>query len=147
MHAVIVDHLEEYLSGSLPPSAQHRFEAHLEACGKCRGEVDEMQEACGLLASLKPAEIVDPPRGFVAQVMRGFAADPPPSFWSPFRDFAFARRVVFASLLTLAVLGTVLVSREQAYEPAPTTPEAVMADGAGTPNSDQMLVTLANYEP
>jgi anti-sigma factor RsiW len=147
MHAVIIDHLEEYLSGSLPPSAQHRFEAHLEACGQCRREIEEMQEACGLLASFKPAEVLDPSPEFVAKVMLGVAADPAPSFWSPFRDFAFARRVVFASLLTLAVLGTVLVTREQAYAPAPTTPEAVMADGAGAPNSDQMLVTLANYEP
>lgn len=69
------------------------------------------------------------------------------SFWSAFGDFAFGRRVVFASLLTLAVLGTVLVSREEAYAPNPTTPEAVMADSSGSPSADQMLVTLANYEP
>jgi hypothetical protein len=55
--------------------------------------------------------------------------------------------VAFASLLTLAVLGTVLVSREESYEPAPPTPEAVMAADTGSPNADQMLVTLANYEP
>jgi len=147
MHAVIIDHLEEYLSGSLPPSAVHRFDAHLETCAKCRRELEQMQEATGLLASLKPAGDVDPPGSFVAQVMQSVAGDPAPSFWSPFRDFAFGRRVVFASLLTMAVLGTVLVSREEAYAPAPPTPEAVMADGAGAPNSDQMLVTLANYEP
>ena len=147
MHAVIIDHLEEYLSGSLPPSAQHRFEAHLETCAKCRREVDEMQEATGLLAALKPSEAVDPPPSFVARVIEDVAVDPAPSFWSPFRDFAFGRRVVFASLLTMAVLGTVLVSREQTYAPAPITPEAVMADSATAPNSDQMLVTLANYEP
>jgi len=54
---------------------------------------------------------------------------------------------VFASLLTLAVLGTVLVSRETAYAPAPTTPEAVMANDQGSPTADRMLVTLAAYEP
>jgi hypothetical protein len=69
------------------------------------------------------------------------------SFWNAFGDFAFGRRVVFASLLALAVLGTVLVSRESAYAPNPTTPQAVMANAAGSPNADQMLVTLANYEP
>jgi len=106
-----------------------------------------MQEATRLLASLKPAEAVEPPPGFVARVLLEVAAEPPPSFWSPFRDFAFGRRVVFASLLTMAVLGTVLISREEAYAPSPPTPEAVMADGAAAPNSDQMLVTLANYEP
>jgi len=147
MHAVIIDHLEEYLSGALPPAAAHRFRAHLESCGNCRRELDEIEEASGVLSSLKADEAVDPPPGFVAQVMQGFAELPAPSFWSPFRDFAFGRRVAFASLLTLAVLGTVLVSREGAYAPAPPTPQALMADSAGSPNSDQMLATLASYEP
>jgi anti-sigma factor RsiW len=147
MHAVIIDDLERYLSGHLPPSAVGRFEAHLATCGECRREVDEVQESTGLLALLKPAGAVDPPPGFVAQVMQSVAEQPTPSFWSYLGDFAFGRRVVFAFLLTLAVLGTVLVSREHAYAPNPTTPEAVMADAAGSPNADQMLVTLTNYEP
>jgi hypothetical protein len=90
---------------------------------------------------------VDPPPSFVAQVMQTVAERLAPSFWSAFGDFAFGRRVVFASLLTLAVLGTILVSREEAYAPNPTTPEAVMANAAGSPNADQMLATLASYEP
>jgi len=147
MHAVIINDLEEYLSGDLPPSALGHFQVHLEACAECHREVDEIRESTGLLRSLKPAGAVDPPPSFVAQVMQTVAESPAPSFWSSFGDFAFGRRVVFASLLTLAVLGTVLVSREEAYAPNPTTPEAVMADGATSPNADQMLATLANYEP
>ncbi len=147
MHAVIIDDLEEYLSGELPPSALDRFQAHLQACGECRLEVDELRDTVGLLDPLKSLEVVAPPPSFVAQVMLTVAERPAASFWSYFGDFAFGRRVVLASLLTLAVLGTVLVSREEAYAPNPTTPEAVMADGAGSPNADQMLVTLTNYEP
>jgi len=147
MHAVIIHDLEEYLSGSLPPSARERFQAHLKTCGACRVEVDEMRQATGLLATLKVDGSVDPPASFVARVMQDVAGRPTPFFWSLFGDFAFGRRVVFASLMTLAVLGTVLVSREEAYQPAPPTPEAVMAADTGSPNADQMLVTLANYEP
>lgn len=149
MHAVIIDHLEEYLSGHLPPLALDRLEAHLETCSECRIEVDEIQESTGLLRSLRPMEDLDPPPSFVAQVMLnvGARSASASSFWSAFGDFAFGRRVVFAALLTLAVLGTVLVSREEAYAPNPTTPEAVMADSSGSPSADQMLVTLANYEP
>jgi anti-sigma factor RsiW len=147
MHAVIIDALEEYLSGHLPPPALDRFQGHLETCGQCRRELDEIQVSTGLLRSLKIGGAVDPPPSFLAQVMQSVADRSAPSFWSAFGDFAFGRRVVFASLLTLAVLGTVLVSREQAYAPNPTTPEAVMADAGGSPNADQMLVTLANYEP
>jgi anti-sigma factor RsiW len=147
MHAVIIDALEEYLSGHLPPSALDRFQGHLNTCGECRQEVDEIQQCGTLLAALKPAEAADPPPSFVAQVMQAIAERPVSSFWAVFGDFAFGRRVVFASLLTLAVLGTVLISREESYAPNPTTPEAVMADAAGSPNADQMLATLANYEP
>jgi anti-sigma factor RsiW len=147
MHAVIIDDLERYLSGHLPLSARDRFQSHLTACGECRREVDEIQESTSLLAALKPAGPVDPPASFVAQVMQSVAEQPGRSYWNSFGDFAFGRRVVFASLLTLAVLGTVLVSREEAYAPNPTTPEAVMADAAGSPNANQMLVTLASYEP
>jgi anti-sigma factor RsiW len=146
MHAVIIEDLERYLSGHLRLSALDRFQAHLATCGECRREVDEIQESTLLLASLKPGGPVDPPPSFVAQVMQSIAA-PARSYWNSFGDFAFGRRVVFAALLTLAVLGTVLVSREGSYAPNPTTPEAVMADAAGSPNANQMLVTLTNYEP
>jgi len=147
MHAVIIHDLEEFLSGRLPQPARHRFEAHLDACGDCHREVEEMRQAAGLFESLKAAEPVEPPPGFAARLIEDLAGSPAPSFWSIFGDFAFGRQVAFASLLTMAVLGTVLVSREQSYQPAPPTPEAVMASDTGSPNADQMLVTLANYEP
>ncbi|HUO32337.1 MAG TPA: zf-HC2 domain-containing protein [Bryobacteraceae bacterium] len=147
MHAVIIDDLEAYLSGSLPATALDRFEAHLEACGACRGEVGEIRDASGWLAELKPAGAMEPPAGFTARVMQQAAERPALTFWSPFGDFAFGRRVIFASLLTLAVLGTVLVSREESYAPEPPTPEAAMASDTGSPNAGQMLVTLASYEP
>ena len=38
MHAVIIEDLEQYLSGHLPLSVLNRFEAHLAICGECRAE-------------------------------------------------------------------------------------------------------------
>ena len=65
-------------------------------------------------------------------------------------DWAFGRRLVFASLLFLAVLGSYLVSRETRYAPEPS-PEAVMAQQdspafGSAPGHDAMLVTLTAYE-
>jgi anti-sigma factor RsiW len=147
MHAVIIDDIEDYLAGTLSPTSQRSFQAHLEACGACRQEIQEMREFTGLFGSLKPARALEPSPSFIARVMQEVAVRPAPSLWSPFADFAFGRRVVFASLLTLAVLGTLLVSRETAYAPSPTTPEAVMANDQGSPTADRMLVTLTAYEP
>jgi len=148
MHAVIIDDLEDYLAGTLPFAVERRFQAHLEKCGTCRGEVQEMQAMRDLVACLAPVDAAEPPPEFVARVMQDVARQPEPTFWSIFGDFAFGRRVAFAALLMLAALGTVLVSRETAYAPAPPTPQAVMAsDDGGSPTADRMLVTLTNYEP
>ena len=147
MHAVIIHHLEEYLSGRLAPPSLDRFQTHLDTCSHCRRELNEIQHASSLLAALKARETVDPPASFVVRVIEDVGGRSAPSLWTLFGDFAFGRRVVFASLITMAVLGTVLVSREEAYQPAPPTPQAVMAADTGSPDADQMLVTLANYEP
>jgi anti-sigma factor RsiW len=153
MHPVIIENLEEYLSGALLPAVLRDFEAHLQTCPACRDEVRGMQDVSTLFAELRPVEAIQPPPAFVAQVMERAALSRAPSFWSLFSlDPGFGRRVVFASLLTLAVLGSYLVSRETEYV-TPPTPEAVMAmdqsPAAPGPRGDRamMLVTLTAYEP
>lgn len=153
MHPVIVENLEDYLSGNLLPASLREFEAHLTACPACREEVRGMQEVSALFPALRTAESVLPSPGFAMRVMRQVGAETAVSFWSLFSlDAGFARRVVFASLLTLAVLGSYLVTREADYAPGPPSPEAVMAIEQ-SPNApqgsdrDMMLVTLTSYEP
>ena len=105
-----------------------------------------MLEISELFPSLQPAGEVFPPAGFCSRVMQHVGRSQTPSFWSLFSlDANFGRRVVFASLLTLAVFGSFLVSRETGYAPGPSTPEAVMANH--NTNRDAMLVTLTSYEP
>lgn len=147
MHQVIVERLEEYIDGAMMPSALRDFEAHLETCEECRRELNGMLEVSSLFESLRSSEETAVPMGFYARVAaRVSATAQVPSFWSLFSlDAAFGRRVVFASLLTLAVLGGVLVSRETHYAPGPQNPESVMAQDAAS--RDTMLVTLTSYEP
>ena len=152
MHGVLIDSLEEYLSGALEPAARRVIEAHLRTCAGCREEVAEMREVSGLFASLRPEQALEPGPAFYAGVMRqvrGRAAAP--AFDGFFGlDFAFGRRLVFASLLTLAALGSYLVAREQQAFGGPPT-EVVMADQTSpvfesAPAQDKMLITLADYE-
>lgn len=153
MHPVIIENLEDFLSGMLLPAGLREFEAHLQGCPACREEVRGMQEVSGFFAALRPEDAFAPPPGFTARLMAQVAREPAPSFWSLFSlEAGFGRKVVFASLLTLAVLGSYLVSRETDYSPAPS-PEAIMAGDQnpafeGSPvNRDRMLVTLTSYEP
>jgi anti-sigma factor RsiW len=149
MHAVVMDSLEEYLSGTLEPAVERSIEAHLSACQACREEVRSMQDVSQLFVSFRAEEAVAPSAGFFATVMQRVEAQrPAPSFASLFAlDFVFGRRLVFASLMMLAVLGTYLVSHE-VESPVPAPPE-IVAGGPpafdATP-ADGMLVTLTAYE-
>ena len=153
MHAVVMESLEEYLSDGLGPVAQRDIEAHLSTCEMCRKELASMREVSQLLASLESGEAPEPAPGFYARVMGQVGGrKPAPSFAGFFAlDFAFGRRLAFASLLTLAILGGYLVSNEAEYSSG-LSPEAVMAqqdspefDSARA--QDNMLVTLTTYEP
>jgi anti-sigma factor RsiW len=152
MHAVVMESLEDYLAGTLEPAGQRGIEAHLSSCPACREEIQSMQEVSQLFGSLRSEESWEPSPAFYAGVVRQAEARRVPSFSSLFGlDLAFGRRVVFASLLTLAILGSYLVTREAEYPAGGPSPDVVMAqqnspyfdsDAA----RDKMLVTLTAYE-
>jgi len=152
MHAVVMDSLEEYLSGTLEPVVLRDIEAHLSTCEMCREEIQGMQDVSHLLVSLRSEEVYDASPGFFAGVMQQVGArQAAPSFAGLFSlDLAFGRRLVFASLMMLAVLGGYLVTRET-DNPMGPSPEAVMAQQDmpafdSAPAQDNMLVTLTAYE-
>ena len=115
-----------------------------------------MQEVSGLLGSLRSEEVFDSSPGFLAGVMRHVAASGGgavrafPGFLG--LDFAFGRRLVFASLLTLAVLGGYLVSHESdTLVNGGVSPETLMAQQDSPSFSsgaaqDNMLATLTVYD-
>jgi anti-sigma factor RsiW len=153
MHAVVMESLEEYLSGTLQPAADRHVEAHLSTCQRCREELAGMQDISKLFVSLQSEESLAPVPGFHARVIQQVGErKQAPSYAGFFAmDLAFGRRLAFASLLTFAMLGSYLVMREGEY-PTGLSPEAVMAqqnspafDSASA--QDNMLVTLTTYEP
>jgi anti-sigma factor RsiW len=145
MHQVILDRLEGYLAGAPTP---REFTAHLESCEDCRTEVREMRELSSAFAALRAPEPLASPPGFYARVAQRVDLERPRSFWSLFwLDPAFGKRVAFASLTTLAVLGSYLITRETEYSSGPPTPEVILGQAAPSDNPDMMLATLASYEP
>jgi anti-sigma factor RsiW len=152
MHPVVMESLEDYLSGGLRPAARREFEAHLSACDTCRQELARFRDISRLFVCLRSEETLSPAPGFCAGVLKQVdKRKPVPFFTGLFApDLTFGRRLVFASLLTLAVLGGFLVSREANYRPLPS-PESVMAQQNSPafdsePAEDNMLVTLTAYE-
>ena|ERR1051326_1960811 len=155
MHAVVMESLEEYLAGSLEPADERAIEAHLIACDACRDEVRSMQDVAQLFGSLRSEEVFESSPGFLADVMRQLAGNRQgvrslAGFLG--LDLAFGRRLVFASLVTLAVLGGYLVSHESDYMVnSGVSPEALMAQQdspsfSSGPAQDNMLATLTAYD-
>ena len=150
MHDIIQNGLEEYLDGWI----RRDFQAHLDECAECRTEVLSFQELSGMLTVLRTSEPIEPPPGFFFRVSERIEAETKPSFWSIFSlDAVFGRRVAFASVMTLAVVGAFLVSQEgNLTVPAPVTTDAIIAshdflsphDSAS--ERDQMIVQLASYQ-
>jgi hypothetical protein len=153
MHAVMMENLEEYLSGTMEPAPLREIEAHLSTCGICREEIRGMQELTGLFGTLRrdETETWNVAPSFTARVMEQVGRSKPvPAFASLFSmNFAFGRRLVFASLLMLALAGVFLVTRESQY-PRGSSPEAILAQqnapGFGANAENNMLVTLTAYE-
>ena len=158
MHSVVMESLEDYLSGTLEPAEQRSIEAHLAGCASCREELQGMQSVSQLFVSLRvPAETAEESAwaaspGFYASVVREVEArQEEQSFAGFFRlDFGFGRRLVLSSLLTLVLVGGWLVSRDTGYARGPS-PDSILAqqDAPGfdaAPASQSMLITLTSYE-
>jgi len=55
----LVEIINEYLDGALPPDERERFEAHLEICEGCRRYLDQMRTTIRVLGTLT-VESLDP---------------------------------------------------------------------------------------
>ncbi len=152
MHEVIQNGLEEYLAGNV----RREFQTHLEQCGACREEVSEFSAVSSAFAAFRQdaelQEAVVPEPGFYYRLSQNIETQKAASPWSLFSiNAVFGRRLAFASLMTLAVLGGFLISREADMRPEQEAPETIMArhdytvaHAPGT-DRDHMLVTLASY--
>ena len=146
MHQVIEQGLEDFLAGTMRDQDRTLIETHLAECSDCREQVDGMREMSRLFGALREAEAPAPPPGFYARLSSRIETRNRGSIWTAFLQPAFGRRLAFSSLLLLATLGSVLMSRESEYAAAPS-PEMILAvDQEEFGARDQMLVTLVRHE-
>jgi anti-sigma factor RsiW len=156
MHRAIKDHLEDYLSGRADTVSLREIEDHLAACNDCRAEVDLLREHGHLLRRLfRPPGEFEPAPGFYARVMDRIESQARASVWSAFLEPAFTRRLVYASLTLLLLLGGLMMSSEnQPALSSPNSPEVILAEEP-TPSDfgvsqqhdrDVVLVNLATYQ-
>lgn len=154
MHRLIKDRLEEHLKAAPDSQVPADFEQHLKVCEECREEITLMQEQVILLQALRANDEFEPRPGFYARVMERIEAQQRASVWSVFLEPVFGRRLVWASLTMIVLLGSFLAVNEYGmgdYQPA--SADAIMAIQEHPPDMgqdqqrdrDTILVTLATY--
>src|SRR5436190_6848387 len=150
MHQTVQDGLEDFLADMCSRDDRVRIEAHLRECAECREEVATMREMAQLFDTLRSPDPPVPSPGFYAAVSARIEKEQSESFWTAFLEPVFGRRLALASLLVLAMLGTVLMSRETEYAAGPS-PEMILAAEQDAPSPlmepGQMLFTLASHKP
>jgi anti-sigma factor RsiW len=154
MHEPLTGRIEEYLQGSV---SMPEVDNHLKHCDSCRKEVAEMKQHAVLLRSLRPGAEVEPSAGFYARVLNRIDLQAPQSVWSVFSDSLFAKRLAYASMTFVVLLGTYLVSTTQSEQQpyAASAPEAIIANDDhmhpavgdnAQQNRETVLVSLASYQ-
>ena len=113
-----------------------------------------MREMSDLFSTLRSPEPLLPAPGFYARVSQRIEQQTPESFWAFFLEPVFGKRLALASLLLLAMLGTVLMTRETEEYAVGPSPEMILAVEHDAPlvesgpamDRDQMLFTLASHK-
>ncbi len=154
MHEIVRDYLEEHLRSKGTPDRLHDFHAHLSVCGPCRETVKRMEETSQLFDVLRLRTEQEPGPGFYARVMSRIDTEKRPSAWSLLLDPVFGKRLVYASLTVVVLLGTYMYSSENAEMATAASPEAMLSSQASSAavapategDRDVILVNLATYK-
>ncbi|MEP6539705.1 MAG: hypothetical protein ABJF23_30520 [Bryobacteraceae bacterium] len=143
--------IEDYLRGESLPDV----EQHLANCQSCNAEAAEMKAHNELFKTLKVNGEVSPDAAFYARVMSRIETQRP-SIWNIFGESMFAKRLAYASLTFVVLLGTYFISSTD-NEPQianNSSPEMLMSNDphpteVGTdPQKDReaILVNLATFQ-
>ena len=169
MHQPVKNNLEKYLgnAGGLGNARRAssrqvpaEMEAHLASCHECSEELKQVERQAIELRSLRAPDDLEPRAGFYARVLQRIEdVRAVTSVWSAFLEPVFAKRLIYASVTLVLLLGTYLVSTEPhdmsaGYQPpavvAPTHEVAAVSDDPDTSTSpqerDAVLVNLAAYQ-
>jgi hypothetical protein len=155
MHEPLKGRIEDYLHGG---SHLPDVEQHLANCRSCNAEAAAMKQQAELFRSLKANETVELDAAFYARVMNRIETQAKPSIWNIFGESIFAKRLVYASLTFVVLLGTYFVSSTTTMDDqqlANSSPEMIMSTGetqAVSTSTDlqkereAVLVNLATYQ-
>jgi len=75
--AELVELVNDYLDGALPPTDRFRFDEHLEECDGCRNYLEQMRMTIGLTGRLRVADLSTRARADLIAAFRGYRGNSP----------------------------------------------------------------------
>ncbi len=154
MHKPVEEHLEEYLRDALTPGARAEFDSHVGGCEACRREVESMAAQGVLLRRLAAPESMVAAPEFYAKVLAAVEARRRGQLAYAFLDPGFGRRLAYAGLTAVLLLGSYLVYTERAAPSGFANPFTFLAsEPSGQPHvgsnpqqdRETVLLSLASY--
>jgi len=151
MHEPLKGRIEDYLRGERLPDV----EQHLANCQSCSAEAADMKAQNELFRALKADVEVSPDAAFYARLMSRIETQAKPSMWNLFGESMFAKRLAYASLTFVVLLGSYFVSSTTDTEQiATSSPEVLMSNDphptevGSDPQKDReaILVNLATFQ-
>ena len=113
MDELMKENLEDHLSGGIAGQRKKEFEDYLAKHPKAAEELAQMEECSALFAVLRPEgeekTLAQPAPGFYGRVLREVEQEREEPFWMVFLEPLLLRRLAFASLMWLALLGSYIV--------------------------------------
>jgi anti-sigma factor RsiW len=110
MDDLMKENLEDHLAGMLAGERKSEFEAYLAKHPKAAEELARFEESAELLRMLRSEDgdemSLRPAPGFYGRVMRQVNDERGVPFWMVFLEPLLLRRLAFASLMWLALLGS-----------------------------------------
>jgi anti-sigma factor RsiW len=120
--------LSEWLDGDLEASVSRTVSAHLESCGACTRQAEELRAVSELLAALPRVE-AEPVEGPVALRLELASGARRPALAFLFRGVAAARPLILPSLVPATCVLLLVFGALLALDPGPL-PEVRLAPGA-----------------
>ena len=109
MDPFVTDHLEDYLAGRLMGAKLNEFERRLGTDSDTALAVRRFEETSKLFDALRLDEEAEPAPGFYYRVASRIESEQEDPFWMMFLQPFLIRRLAFAALMWLFLLGSVAV--------------------------------------
>ncbi len=149
MHRPARERLEEYLAG------RSEVDSHFDDCEDCHRAADEMADQARMLRLLAANEEIEPTPGFYGRLLDTIETRRNSGLWALFADPGFARRLTYAALTIVVVLGSYFIYTEQGPQFEDSNPASFLAADpiGGRPvgtdpqhDREKVLVSLASYQ-